>query len=126
GAGAPGLDTLEALINSGLSMPDDQSRPQPILVEQVPSIENGLWKLFPDGSMETTWRIKNTVQWHDGTAVTVEDLLFTSRVEQDKALDLRPKAGYDSVESITAPDPRTLIVRWKRPFVDATALFDTP
>lgn len=126
GAGAPGLDSLELLINSGLSMADDLGRSQPVLVEQVPSLENGLWRLGPDGTMETTWQIKPNARWHDGTPFTAQDLIFTATVEQDKALDVRPKRGYESVESITAPDARTLVARWRRPFIDAAQLFDTP
>ena len=58
----------------------------PVLAEAIPSFENGLWKVFPDGQMETTWKIREGARWHDGTPFTSGDVLFTSKLEQDKEL----------------------------------------
>ena len=33
-----------------------------MLAEVVPTIENGLWRLLPDGQMELTWKIKPSVR----------------------------------------------------------------
>src|SRR6266545_1802406 len=66
----PGLKELEQLVHAGLSINDHRGVLQPQLAEAVPSIENGLWKLLPDGRMETTWRLRDGVRWHDGTALT--------------------------------------------------------
>ena len=38
----PGIDDLERLVNSGLSVPDSDGNLQPRLAEAVPTIENGL------------------------------------------------------------------------------------
>src|SRR5262245_48868689 len=54
----PGIDALEQLVSSGLTVLDDQGNRQPQLAEAVPTIENGLWKVFPDGRMEMTWVIR--------------------------------------------------------------------
>src|SRR5207253_1830903 len=89
------------------------------LAESVPSIENGMWKIFPDGRMETTWRIKPAARWHDGAPFTSADLLFTSAIEQDKELEIPPYAEHELIESMTAPDPGTLTVTWKRPYIEA-------
>ncbi|MEA2642724.1 MAG: hypothetical protein QOF51_4118, partial [Chloroflexota bacterium] len=42
-------------VNADLSVMDDHGTLRPELAEAVPSAENGLWKVFPDGRMETTW-----------------------------------------------------------------------
>ena len=55
--GTPGLDAVEEMVNAGLSQVDAGGVLRPVLAEVVPSLENGLWKLLPDGRMETTWRI---------------------------------------------------------------------
>src|SRR5207249_11289788 len=86
-------------------------------------IGNGLWKVFPDGRMETTWRIKPGVEWHDGAPYTAEDLLFTLRASMDRELPLLRRAAYGSIETALAPDPRTVTVRWAKPFIDADTLF---
>src|SRR5437762_4357786 len=62
-----GLDTVEPLISVGLTAPDNQGQLRPMLAEAVPTVDNGLWKLFPDGTMETSWKIRQGAVWHDGT-----------------------------------------------------------
>src|SRR3954462_10871306 len=58
GSTSAGVRELEQLVNSGLLVLDLQGNLQPMLAESVPTLENGAWKLLPDGSMETTWKIK--------------------------------------------------------------------
>jgi peptide/nickel transport system substrate-binding protein len=96
---------------------------QPLLAESVPTLENGRWKLLPDGRMETTWTLRPNARWHDGTPFTTDDLIFTAAVDQDRELPLAPPPYADSLESISAVDARTLTATWKRPYVDADRLF---
>lgn len=119
----PGAAVLEQLVNASLTEVNRTGELQPLLAESVPTIENGLWKLLPDGRMETTWRIRPNVTWHDGAPFTSEDLLFTVSVDQDRSIPfVRPQA-YGFVENVTAPDPRTVTVTWKGPFIDADQMF---
>src|SRR6185503_1125666 len=74
----PGSDGLEELVNTGLAALDGRGALVPRAAEAVPSTENGLWTVQPDGRMETTWKIRPNVTWHDGTAFTAEDLVFTA------------------------------------------------
>src|SRR5712692_6042893 len=62
----PGHEELERLINVGLAAVDDAGNLRGQLGESVPTLENGLWLLIPDGRMETTWKIKRDAHWHDG------------------------------------------------------------
>jgi peptide/nickel transport system substrate-binding protein len=123
GATYSGLAYLELLVNAGLVTVDPQGAIHAQIAEAVPSLENGLWKIFPDGRMETTWRIKPGTKWHDGTPLSAEDLVFTARVEQDKTLAWNYNIAYDALDTITAVDPSTLTVAWKQPFVEADLLF---
>ncbi len=72
-----GVDGLQNLYNPGLAGLDKQGAQVPVIGEQVPTVENELWKLFPDGRMETTWRIRPGALWHDGTPLTAADAIFT-------------------------------------------------
>src|SRR3989442_515988 len=54
GTGVPGTDQVRDLLNAGMSNVDAQGNLHPALGEAVPSTENGLWKVLPDGRMETT------------------------------------------------------------------------
>ena len=123
GATYSGLAYLERIVNGGLVNVDTQGALLPYLAEAVPTIENGLWKVFPDGRMETTWRIKSGAKWHDGQPVTGEDIAFTARVEQDKSLGWNYNPAYDAIEKVDAPDAATVTITWKEPFVEADRLF---
>lgn len=124
GGRIPGINGLEQMVDPGLTMLNDKGNRLPILVEQVPSVENGLWKLNPDGSMETTWKIRSDAKWHDGAPLTADDLVFTTRVDQDKDLPVERLLAYTVVSVIEAPDPRTLRVLWKSPFIEADAFLE--
>ncbi len=125
-ANVQGLDQVAELLNSPLTTPDEQGRLQAVLVEAVPTIENGLWRLFPDGRMETVFKIRPGVFWHDGAPFTSRDLQFTARVEQHRGMPFRRVATWEFVDEIEALDPSTLVVRWKQPFVTADAIFAEP
>lgn len=118
-SGFPGLGELQALVLSGLVVIDNQSAVQAQLAEAVPSAENGLWKVLPDGRMETTWKIRAGSRWHDNTLFTAEDLAFTFKVASDRDLPSFRDPAYDSVETVEAVDPSTVLVRWKQPFIKA-------
>ncbi len=111
------------LVASGLTIGDGQGNRRAILAEAVPTLENGLWQLNPDGTMITTYRLRPAAKWHDGTAITAEDFLFTLEVGRDPKLPLFSHPGYAAIGDASAPDPFTLILHWKLPFVGADALF---
>jgi peptide/nickel transport system substrate-binding protein len=123
GGTLPGARELEQLIHAGLGVEDDIGNIRPQLAEAIPSVENGLWRVFPDGRMETTWRIREGASWHDGTPFTADDILFTARIGQDKDLALFGQLAYESIEAVEALDSRTVVVKWSRPFIEADAMF---
>jgi peptide/nickel transport system substrate-binding protein len=114
---------LEWLLNSGLTAVDDRGVLHGQIAEAAPSTENGLWVVHPDGRMETTWRIREGAQWHDGVAVTSDDLLFTATVIRDPEIVAFRDNAYELVESVEALDPRTVVVRWKGTTIQADRMF---
>lgn len=121
----PGSEAIEAMVAAGLSIENDRTELVPVLAEVVPSLENGLWKVFPDARMETTWKLRAGTLWHDGTRFTIEDILFSYQLGQDPDLPYFRHPGYRSVESVEAPDPSTITVRWRQPFIEAPTLFNS-
>jgi peptide/nickel transport system substrate-binding protein len=119
-----GTDTILGLLQSGLAAKDPTEQLVPRLASALPTVENDLWKLLPNGAMETTWRIRSDARWHDGTPFTSDDLLFTLEVERDKDLPFA-NAAFDYIERAEAPDPRTITVRWNRTYLEADALFSS-
>jgi len=119
----PGIENLELLVNAGLGVTNDSATLVPQLAEQIPTVENGLWKVLPDGRMETSWKIRSGVRWHDGEPFTTQDLLFTLQVARDKDLEVLADRIYDSILAVEAADAQTILVRWASPRIDADGLF---
>jgi peptide/nickel transport system substrate-binding protein len=122
----PGIADVEKLLSPGLTIVDDQGTPRMLLAELAPTLENGLWKVLPDGRMETTWRISPRARWHDGVPVTSADVLFTWRLESDREVPMRRHVAVSLVERVETPDPATVTVWWKSRYIEADGLFRSP
>lgn len=123
GGTTPGISVLESLVSAGLSTQDENGLLRAQLAPAVPSVDNGLWKVFPDGRMETTWQIRPGAVWHDGVPFTTEDLLFSVRVGQDKEVAVFGNPAFNVVDTIEAIDSQTITVKWKRPYIRADSMF---
>lgn len=121
--GTDGLPELEQLVHAGLGSVDGEGRLRPRIAEAIPSLENGLWQVFPDGQMRTTWSLRPGARWHDGVAVTAEDMVFAARVAGDRQVAIARDTAFELIRSVEAPDPRTLVVHWTSTFIAADALF---
>ena len=125
GFGQRGTDVVEELVLAGLTSDDNRGLLRPQLAEAVPSVDNGLWQVSPDGRMQTTWRIRPNARWHDGTPLTAEDLVFAARVGMDKEVPEFGDAAFGFVERVETPDPFTVTVSWRQPYVEADRMFGT-
>lgn len=99
-----------------------QEQPFPILAEAVPQLNTDGWKVFPDGRMETTYRLRPNLTWHDGHLLTAEDFVFTHRIEKYRIENgAASSAEMKQMDEVLAPDARTVVIRWKQPYAEATA-----
>lgn len=89
------------------------------VAKEMPSFENGLWKLLPGGKMETTWHIKPEARWEDGKPVTAYDAIFAHQVIMDDRVPVVSRDVDRRIEKMTAPDSLTLVVTWKEHFAYA-------
>src|SRR6266511_2892719 len=93
------------------------------LAEQVPSLENGLWKLNPDSTMETRLTLAPGARWHDGAPLTTHDLIFNDEVFREKTIPqiYINQRSYPTVRNyidrMEAVDDRTLVIHWNRPYI---------
>src|SRR4051812_2610925 len=74
------------MFNAELAYLDDKGITHPYLLQELPRLNTESWKVFPDGKMETTYRLREGLTWHDGHALTAHDLVFTWRVYTIPAL----------------------------------------
>lgn len=122
----PGWAESAALYFSGLTSYDSTTNiNHPVLAERAPTVENGDWRLTPDGKMETRWTIRDGVTWHDGTPFTTRDLLFTHEISLDRELTQTINAALAFVESVEVVDGRTIAVFWKQPYIQADRFFSS-
>ena len=121
GTGSVPSDAVR-LFNAHLFTNDERAVPQPYLTESRPQLNTDSWRVFPDGRMETTYRLRSGLRWHDGTPFTALDFVFGWRVAMAPeygVADLLPRKLMDEV---TALDDRTVFVRWNRPYPQADAM----
>ncbi len=116
-------DVVEELVSAGLVRFEPLGDAHPLMAEAVPTLENGLVKLLPDGRMETTWKLKEGIKWHDGTPVTTDDVLFGLRVAQDRELPSFGNVAFASIDQVRADDARTITVAWKEPYIQYDRMF---
>ncbi len=76
---APTLSSADIppIAHNALMVQNERGRWVPQLAAEPLSIENGTWRVRDDGGMETIWRIRSGVRWHDGVPFTSADLLFS-------------------------------------------------
>ena len=115
---APG-STGPVLFDAGLTQTAGQGTPTELqLAEAYPQLGTESWTVLPDGRMETSWRLRPNLKWHDGTPLTAEDFAFGFQVYRLPQFDGARLAG-GFIEDVTAPDPRTVVIHWKRPYPTA-------
>jgi peptide/nickel transport system substrate-binding protein len=69
--------------------------------------------------MRTTYRFRPNLTWHDGTPFAAADYVFGWRVYASPDVGLSRQPPFDAIEQIEAPDSRTLVIHWQRPYPDA-------
>jgi peptide/nickel transport system substrate-binding protein len=72
--------------------------------------------------MATTYRLRPNLTWHDGAPLTAEDFVLAWRIYLDPALGNFETKPENLMDSVTAPDPQTVLIRWKKTYPDADAL----
>jgi peptide/nickel transport system substrate-binding protein len=74
--------------------------------------------------METTYKLKPNLVWHDGTALTADDFVFSWKLFTSAAMGTANVQPVSSMEEVVAADPSTLTIRWKRTYPPAGTLTD--
>ncbi len=118
---AGGTAATQRLFNAGLTVVDDTGTVRPELAE-IPQFDNDTWRVLPDGKMETTYKLKPRLAWHDGQPLDAEDYVFAKRVYALPGVEMTRPRPERLMESAVAVDPITLVIRWQRPYPGANSL----
>jgi len=110
------------IFNATLILADERGRPMPYLADGVPQLDSNTWKVFPDGTMETSFRLKPNLVWHDGHPLTAEDFTFSWQVYSTPAYGVSNTFPIRYMSTVEAPDSSTVVIRWKQRWVQAGTL----
>jgi peptide/nickel transport system substrate-binding protein len=111
-------------FNATLDIEDSREDPRPYLAEALPRLDSDSWRVLPDGRMQTTYRLKPNLAWHDGRPLSAEDFAFAWRVYTAPDLGVATATPQSAIESVDAPDERTVMIRWRQPYPFAESLAD--
>ncbi len=93
---------------------DNELNPVPVLVAEIPSVENG--GLSEDGTV-ITLNLRDDIVWSDGEPITSADFVFAYEMIIAEANTPNSRFPWDSaVASVEAPDERTVVVTFNEPF----------
>ncbi len=92
---------------------DEINAPQPVLLTELPSIENG--GVSADGKV-LTLTLRDDLKWSDGTPLTADDLVFTYDMIMNPKNTVAAVSPYDRLESVVAADPQTVVMTFTEPY----------
>jgi peptide/nickel transport system substrate-binding protein len=110
------------LFNAALALRDGAAQPRPYLAEALPELNTDSWRVAPDGRMETTYRLRPDLAWHDGAPLTSADFGFAWQVYATPEFGRSNSEPINLMEEVATPDPRTVVVRWRTTYPDAGSL----
>jgi peptide/nickel transport system substrate-binding protein len=120
--GSTGGGDLKLAVHQHLATYDDRGEIRPQLAD-IPSQAAGTWILRPDGSMQTTYRLRPDIRWHDGTPLQPRDFVFAWTVTTDAEIPLSSRLG-GQISRIDTPDERTLVFEWRSTYPFANAVVE--
>lgn len=106
-------DNLAAsLACEPLMVRDRQAVLVPVLIEDVPSLDNGM---LADDLTSVTYKLKEGLLWSDGEPVTAEDIVFTANFGKDPANPVVQGAVYNRITDAEVIDEQTAKITFDSP-----------
>jgi peptide/nickel transport system substrate-binding protein len=104
-----------------IGMDEDPVVLYPRMVREVPSQENGLWKVYEvngEERMTITYRLRKGLKWSDGQPITSKDIKFSWEVRTSPNVPCASNAIDLKVEKVETPDDYTAIFYFKQADVE--------
>lgn len=110
-----GIYTAGALtMPRSFDFDDNKYKPSPLLAGEP--------KLETSPKQVITYKINDKAVWNDMTPITSADYQYTwDQIVNGK--DIYDKSGYEKIESVATPDPKTVVVTYKEPYGNWKSLF---
>ena len=95
------------MFNADLALLDELGNPHPYLAEALPQLNSASWRVLPNGTMETTYRLRPNLVWHDGAPFTADDFIFAWQVYATPELGSASSPPISLIQGVDAPDSRS-------------------
>src|SRR5581483_360864 len=92
-------------FNAALALADGKGEIHPYLAASLPQLNTDTWRVTPDGKMETTYKLRPNLSWHDGAPLTADDFAFAYRAYTEPELALFLPTPQDLMQEVVAVDP---------------------
>jgi len=122
--GSSSAGEIRHIVHSRLAKNDDRGNFAPELATELPSQERGTWTVRPDGTMQTTYKLREGVTWHDGTPLLPQDFILAFTMTLDPDLPISQQSVARQISEVTAPDTGTLLIEWKNTYPFANAIIE--
>jgi peptide/nickel transport system substrate-binding protein len=94
----------------------------PVMVEEIPSPENGMVETLENGATKVTYKLREGLLWSDGEAITSADCAFWHEVTMDPTKGTFQRGSYpEVVASFDVIDDLTFSMTYTTPFPDYTS-----
>jgi peptide/nickel transport system substrate-binding protein len=120
--GGSAFNELALTFNSALTYVDPQGQSHPMLAREIPTLDNGGWVVNTDGTMVTTYRLRENAKWHDGAPIRAQDFAFAYRVYIDPEIPVARRDPERAMSDVRALDAHTVVIDWKEPYYLANGL----
>jgi len=113
---AVSADAADIIYDTLMGIDENPSIYYPRMAREVPSQENGLWKVYEVNGKETmtvTYRLRKGLKWADGQPITSRDLKFAWEVRTHPDVPISYNATDLKVEKVETPDDYTAIFYFK-------------
>lgn len=123
GVGAPSreITLLPEFVSRGLY--DSLLRVNPQTGDLTPGLAQR-W-LVSEDSKTFVFMLRNDVKWHDGTALTAEDVVFTLQALSNPDIRVNPAADFGPLDQVTATDTLSVSITFREAYCAALTYIGT-
>src|SRR5439155_9591037 len=110
------------LFNASFYLPDYQGVARPLLIEQGPQLDTDSWRVNPDGSMDTVYRLRSNLTWHDGAPLTADDMVLSWQMAKNPDYGVAELKPMNVMGDAVALDTHTVAMHWNTTYPGADAI----
>lgn len=122
GASGEAQGRIEEVFNATMELKNERGATLPYLAEALPQLHTETWRVLPDGQMETAYRLRSGLTWHDGAPFSADDFVFAWQVYATPTFGGSTSGAIGQMSDVRAADAHTVLINWRRPYADAAAL----